>query len=251
VATLTAARAAEAEKWLTQAAPVANARAVRAIAAVPAVATGHEPAWGALAFEASGKLLVRTRAGVVRVDPDAGDEASADAIAWRPAVTSPDGATHWIEAYDPCDGFALRSSFASGDDLRDVPLPVAPPPGVRCAGARGAPSWTLPLAWTGGGLEAIVDGVPLLVGADLGRASPLASFLDTPGPAGSPLSPDGKTIVVPTHVGLVERSAARTRLLRGSALSGTFDDQRDCTVSNDGNHVACVRAGRAWVGAWE
>jgi hypothetical protein len=247
----TPARAAEAEKWLSPVAPPASARSVRAIGAVPSVTTGHEPAWGALAFEPSGKLLVRTRAGVVRVDPEAGDEAAADGVAWQTAVTSPDGSMRWIEAYDPCDGFALRATFASGDDMRDLALPVAPPPGVRCAGARGAPATTVPLAWTGVGLEALVDGVPLLVAADIGKASPMASFVDAPAPPGSALSPDGKTVVLPTHVGLVERSVSRTRLLRGAVLDGTYDEQRDCTVSNDGVHVACVRAGRAWVGAWD
>jgi hypothetical protein len=248
---ISAARAADAEKWLVQADPVASVRTVRAIAAVPALATGHEPRWGSLAFEASGKLLVRTRAGVVRVDPDAGDEASAEGIDWRQAVTSPDGAMHWIETYDPCDGFALRATFASGDDMRDVPLPVAPPLGGRCAGSRGAPAPALPVAWSAAGLEAIVDGVPVLVAADLGRASLLATFLDRPAALGAPLSPDGKTIVVPTHEGLIERGPARTRLLRGAGLDGTFDDQRDCAASNDGTHVACVRGGKAWVGTWD
>jgi hypothetical protein len=107
------------------------------------------------------------------------------------------------------------------------------------------------VAWSAGGLEAIVDGVPVLVAADLGRASLLATFLDRPGARGAPLSPDGKTIAIPTHAGVIERTGTRTRLLRGAGLDGTFDEQRDCTASNDGTHVACVRAGKAWVGAWD
>ena len=138
-ASRTATRALEAQSWIAQIAPVAMARPVRGIAAVPALAHGHEVSWGALAFEPGGKLLVRTRAGLVRVDPDAGDEAAADGASdWKSGVTSPDGAMRWIEAYDPCDGVALRATFASGDDVRDVALPVFPPLGDRCAGFRAA-----------------------------------------------------------------------------------------------------------------
>jgi hypothetical protein len=246
-----AARLADAEKWITAIAPASTATSVRAVSAVPATATGHEPAWGALAFETSGKLLVRTRAGVVRVDPDAGDEAAADGVTWKAGVSSPDGAMHWIEAYDACDGLGLRATFASGDDMRDVQLPALPLTGVRCAGSRGGPAWTVPVAWTAAGLEAIVEGVPLLVAADLSRASLLSTFLDTAAQPGAPLSPDGKTLVVPTRFGLLEKGPARTRLLRAPALDGTYAEQRDCVPGNDGRHVACARAGKAWVGTWD
>ena len=53
-------------------------------------------------------------------------EASADDVtAWPVAVTSPDGALRWIETYDACDGVALHATFAGGDDVHDVALPVA------------------------------------------------------------------------------------------------------------------------------
>jgi hypothetical protein len=248
----TPARVAESRGLIESIAPAIQARAVRAIAAVPLASKGHEPAWGSLAFEPSGKLLVRTRAGVVRVDPDAGDEASADDVtAWPAAVVSPDGALHWIETYDACDGVALRATFASGDDVRDVALPVAPPLGLRCAGSRGAPAKALPLAWGPGGLEAIVEGQPVLVAPESARASILAAPLDSPFVRGAPRSPDGKTLVVATSAGLVLRSAARVRLLRSPELDGSWSEERDCAVSNDGGHVACVRPGKAWVGAWD
>jgi len=244
--------AAEARRWIETLAPTANARLVRPVLAVPVVPKGHEPSWGSLAFETSGKLLVRTRAGVVRVDPDEGDEGAADDVpAWRPAVVSPDGATRWVEAYDPCDGLALRATFASGDDMRDLALPVPPPMGARCAGSRGALARVIPIAWGPGGLEAIVGDGPVIITADLEHAVPLAGLLGQPGTLGAPLSPDGKTLVVPTSAGLLVRSPDRTRLLRAPELDGTYADQRDCTVSNEASHVACVHAGRAWVGAWD
>jgi hypothetical protein len=250
----TGSRASEAQRWIAQIAPVSSARSLRAVAAVPLAGTGHEPAWGALAFESSGKLLVRTRAGVVRVDPDAGDEASASAAAdWKVAVTSPDGAMRWIETYDPCDGLALHATFApsSGDDVRDVALPVAPPLGDRCVGSRGAPARTLPIAWGPGGIEAVIEGEPVLVSPDLARASPLAASIGQPYTPGAPRSPDGGRLLVPTVAGLLVQSATRWHLFRAPELEGTYVEQHDCAVSNDGAHVACVRAGKAWVGTWD
>jgi hypothetical protein len=253
-ATRTAARTTEALGWIAPLAPSAAAHGVRAIAAVPQLGRGREPSWGSLAFEASGKLLVRTSAGVVRVDPDAGDEASADGVStWPPGVVSPEGTMRWIETYDPCDGMALRASFAppSGDDLRDVALPVAPPLGNRCSGSRGAPAHALPIAWGPRGLEAVVEGEPILVAPDLARASLLASPLDSPAQLGAPRSPDGRTLVVPTSAGLLVRGPARSRLLRAPELDGSYAQLRDCAVSNDATHVACVRGDRAFVGAWD
>jgi hypothetical protein len=252
-ATRTPARAAEAQAWVTKLAPLTPARALRAVAAVPLEPKGHEPAWGALAFEPGGKLLVRTAAGVVRVDPDQGDEDAAGGVDWKPAVTSPDASIRWIEAYDPCDGLPLRATFATGggDDVRDVALPVPPSLAGRCAGSRGAPANAVPIAWGPRGLEAIVEGEPVLIAPDLSSASALAGFLDQTSSRGSPRSPDGKTLVVPTESGLLVRGPTRSRLLRARELDGTYPDQRACAVSDDATHVACIRNGKAWVGAWE
>jgi hypothetical protein len=251
-ASRTPARAADARTWIEQLAPPVLAHAVRSVAAVPLSGKGHEPAWGALAFEPGGKLLVRTRAGVVRVDPEAGDEAAADEVTvWPAAVSSPDGTLRWIETYDACDGVALHATFAGGDDVHDVALPVPPSLGDRCTGSRGAPARALALAWGAGGLEAIVEGQPVLIAPDTGRASLLAAPLESPVARGAPRSPDGKALVVSTSAGLLVRGGSRTRLLRAPELDGTWGEQRDCAVSSDGAHVACVRGGRAWVGAWD
>jgi len=247
------ARLSEAQKWIAQVAPVANALALRAVSAVPIVTGGRDLAWGSLAFEPSGKLLVRTRAGVVRVDPDAGDESAADGVAdWKPAVTSPDGAMRWIETYDPCDGLSLRAALAptNVDELHEVALPVAPL-GERCVGSRGARATTLPIAWGTRGIEAIVEGEPVVISPDLAHASLHGMSFDQPAAPGGPRSPDGSVLVVATVSGLLVRSAAHARLFRAPELDGTYGEQRDCAVSSGATHVACVRAGRAWVGAWE
>jgi hypothetical protein len=253
-ASRTAARVADARRWIARETSVVSARSLRAIAAVPVVPGSREPAWGALAFEPSGDLLVRTRAGLVRVDPEAGDEVqAADATDWKPAVTSPDGALRWTDTYDPCDGIGLRATFArtSADDVREVALPVAPPLGSRCSGARGGSVRASPIAWGPAGLEAIIDGEIVSVSPDLTRASTLAAPLGQPATPGSPRSPDGGALVVATGAGILVRGARHTRLLRAPELEGAYGDQHDCVVSNDEVHVACVHTGGAWVGAWD
>ncbi len=253
-ATTTRSRVKEAQKWITQVAPVVKAQSLRGIAAVPAAPTGKGPAWGSLAFEAGGKLLVRTRAGIVRVDPDQGDEASASDVGdWKETVGAPDGSWKWIETYDPCDGLPIRAAFepASGDDLKEVALPVVAAIGGRCVGSRGAPARAVPVAWGKGGLEAIVEGELVLVAPDLARVSTQATFLDQAVTMGAPRSPDGRTYVVATSTGLVVRGpGGKSKVYRAAELDGTYDDQRGCAVSSDGTRVACARAGRGWVGLW-
>jgi hypothetical protein len=254
-ATKTASRVGDAQGWITQDAPVALAREIRYVASVPRPEKGTSPAWGPLAFEPLGKLLVRTQAGVRRVDPDLGDEQDADAVtSWPTAVASPDGSMVWIEAYDPCDGFALRATIApTGDgDMHDVVLPVPPPlGGPRCSG-RGERARVLPIAWGPRGIEAIVDGEPVLVSPDFTRAHALAAMLDQPYTPGAPRSPNGKTLVVPTTLGLlVRRTGERKRRACSPELDGTYAQQRGCTVNDDATRVACVHAGKAWVGTWD
>lgn len=253
-ATRTAARAAEAAGWITAAAPVVAATdAPRQIAAVPSFERGKAPAWGPLAFEASGKLLVRTAAGVVRVDPATGDEADApDVRPWDLAVTSPSGARRLLEAYDACDGVALHATLGPGSeqDLVDVPLPIAPPLGVaRCAAAKGEPAPALALAWGPSGLEALVAGEPMLL-TEAGRASALAQPIGQPYTMGAPRSPDGRSLVVPTSLGLWARGPQKTRLLRAKELDGVYGELSGCAISDDGARAACLRSGRAFVAAF-
>jgi hypothetical protein len=250
-ATRTPARTTEAQAWILQAAPERVALSMRAVAAIPKVERGHAPAWGPLAFEPSGKLLVRTASQVVRVDPALGDESEADGIApWGSTMASPDGAFQWIEAYDPCDAHAVEATFApTGEgDAKQLALPVTPV-GGRCTG-KGVPVPVVPVAWGPIGLEAVVAGEPLLVSPDFARATPLVAWLDQPVRPGSPRSPSGKALVVPTSQGLFVKGA-NVRLYRAKELDGAYAELRGCTVSDDAAHVACVRAGRVVVGTWE
>ncbi len=246
-ATKTAQRTKDAEGWVSQIAPLTQATQVRAIAAVPQSSRTTAPAWGALAFESSGKLLVRTAAGVVRIDPDKGDENDAsDVTAWPTNMISPDGTQRFLEAYDACDGISLRATLVTldGGDLADVALPITPRPGVRCTTAKGSPASVVPLAWAMGGLETIISGEPILLTG--GHASLLRAPVGQATPRGSARSPDGKTFAIATSLGVLVQGA-KARLLRSTDLDGTYAEQRDCTASDDATHTACIRAGKAWV----
>ncbi len=247
-ATKTAQRSKDAENWIAQIAPVTQATQVRSIAAVPQSSRSTAPAWGALAFEPSGKLLVRTAAGVVRVDPEQGDETDAsDQKTWGEAVVSPDGSQRFTEAFEPCDGASLHATFTptDGSDATDVLLPIASHTLSRCTNAKGTPAPVVPLANGLGGLEVIIAGEPILVTA--GHASLLRSALGQPTPHGSARSPDGKTFAFATSLGVLVQGPTKSRVLRQATLDGTYAEQRDCTASDDGTRVACVRAGKAWV----
>jgi hypothetical protein len=168
-------------------------------------------------------------------------------------MVSPSGAYRWVDAHDACDGLALHATFApnAGGDVKDVPLPIAPPLGSRCAdpSGHGDPAPIVPIAWGQGGVEAVVAGEPLLVAPDFSRATLLASPLGQPVTPGAPRSPSGKVLVVPTTSGVFVRGT-HARLLRAKELDGGYLELRDCAVSDDGARVACVRGGRAFVGVW-
>jgi hypothetical protein len=250
--TKTPARITEAQGWIEKMAPPAQATVLRAVAAIPRSERGRTPSWGALAFEASGKLLVRTPAGVARVDPQLGDESAANGVTtWPSEVLSADGGRRLIDAYDPCDEFALRATIVAtaGNDAKDVLLPIEPTVGSRCQGARGIPARAVPIAWGPLGLELVVGGFPVLVSPDLSRAVPLDQPLGQPVTPGAPRSPDGRTLVMPVTEGILVMGA-RARLLRAKELEGAYGELYDCAVSDDAARVACARGGRAFVGIW-
>jgi hypothetical protein len=246
-ATKRSARSLEIKKALADVAPVTQAASVRALAAPVDLPHDHHPEWGPLAFEASGKLLVRHGASVVRVDPETGDQQASDVAPWKDEVLSPDGRTRWLEAYHACEGVALRATFAqtADGDLADVVLPVAPRLGKSCSGARGDPAPAIPVAWGSRGLEALVAGQPVLIKLDPApEATSLPVLLDEPGPFGSPRSP-GKTgfaFAVGSGVLVKGRAGERWALVNHVELE-PYADLRRCVVNDDASKLACVRRG--------
>jgi hypothetical protein len=248
-ATKTKDKTTELQKALAEAAPPLQATGVRVLHAPVDRANDQRPEWGPLAFEPSGKLLVRHGTSVVRFDPATGDEQPADAPPWKDEVVSPDGKTRWLEAYHACEGVALHATLAqtADGDIADVVLPVAPRLGKACSGARGEPSLTVPIAWSARGLEALVAGQPVLVKSDPRdppEASLLPAFLDEVAPAGSPRSPGKSAIAIGTSTGvLVRGGAARPSvwaLVKSPDLE-PYAELRHCTAADDGTKVACVR----------
>jgi len=249
-ATKTAAKTTELGKLLGEVAPVVEPRSVRTLAApVDAARDGH-PEWGPLAFEFTGKLIVRHGKSVQRVDPESGEGDAAEMI-WRDEVVSPDGKSRWIEAYHACEGVALRATFApTGDgEMTDVMLPIPPRLGKSCNGGRGEPASAVPIAWGPRGLEAIVAGQPVLIKTDSPHASALTAFTDEIPPPGSPRSHSTKAFALAMSTGVLVRGRAATdrwSMVRSPDLE-PYGDLRRCTVNDDGSRIACVRRGKVIV----
>ena len=243
-ATKTASKTTELQKLLADAAPVVEASSVRVLSAPVDVSRDGNPEWGPLAFEYTGKLLVRHGKSVMRVDPETGEGEAADMVAWKDEVLSPDGKSRWLEAYHACEGVALRATFApTGDgEMVDVVLPVPPRLAKTCSG-RGEPVPAVPIAWGPRGLEAIVSGQPVLIKTDPPQASALAAFGDEIPPPGSPRSHGAKTMALALPNGILVRgrpSPDRWSLVRSSDLE-PYADVRRCTINDDGSRIACVR----------
>lgn len=243
-ATKTTAKTTELQKLLGEVAPVTEARGVRMLSVpVDASRDGH-PEWGPLAFEYTGKLLVRHGKSVMRIDPETGEGEPAE-MAWKDEVLSPDGKSRWIEAYHACEGVALRATFApTGDgEMVDVVLPVPPRLGKTCTGGRGEPATAVPIAWGPRGLEAVVAGQPVLIKLDPPQASALGAFTDEIPPPGSPRSHGTKTMAIAMPNGVLVRgrpSADRWSMIRSSDLE-PYADVRRCTINDDGSRLACIR----------
>jgi len=244
-ATKTSAKTNDLQKLLADVAPVVEARGVRLLSVpVDAARDGH-PEWGPLAFEYTGKLLVRHGKSVTRVDPETGEGEPADMVAWKDEVLSPDGKSRWLEAYHACEGVALRATFApTGDgEMVDVVLPVPPRLGKTCSGGRGEPAPAVPIAWGPRGLEAIVAGQPVLIKPDASQASALSAFTDAIPPPGSPRSHGTKTMALAMPNGILVRGRSgsdRWSMVRSPDLE-PYADVRRCTVNDDGSRLACIR----------
>jgi len=251
-ATRTAARSTELTTLLAQVAPLVQARGARTLSVVVSAGRSPHPEWGPLAFEPSGKLLVRTATGVTRVDLDSGESADADLPAWPTQVLSPDGKSRWLEAYHACEGVALRATFAptgADGDMRDVLLPVAPPLGSRCAGGRGEAAATTPIAWGPRGLEVLVAGQPLLVRPESSFAVVMAAPLGEMPPFGSPRSAGGRALAVATSQGVLVKTTKAARY-RASELE-PYSEVRQCTTTDDASRIACVKRGRVVIGTFD
>ena len=251
-ATRTAARSAEIAKLLGDVAPLVQARSTRVLGITLPTTRAAHPVWGSLAFEPSGKLLVRGPSAVSRVDVESGEATDAELPAWPTQVVSPDGKSRWLEAYSACEGVSLRATFAPIDaesEMRDVLLPVAPPLGSRCAGGRGEAATTIPIAWGPRGLEALVAGLPLLVKPETSSAIVMTSPLGEMPPFGSPRSAGARAMAIATSQGVLVKTTKSARY-RAPELE-PYVDLSQCTTNDDASRIACVKRGRVVVASFD
>lgn len=251
-ATKTTARSTELTTLLAQVAPLVTAKGARPLTVTVNAVRAPHPEWGPLAFEPSGKLLVRTTTGVTRVDLDSGESADAELPAWPTQVLSPDGKSRWLEAYHACEGVALRATFAptgADGDMREVLLPVAPPLGSRCAGGRGEAAATIPIAWGPRGLEVLVAGQPLLVRPETSSATVMAALLGEMPPFGSPRSAGGRALAIATSQGVLVKTTKAARY-RASELE-PYSELRQCTTTDDASRIACVKRSRVVIATFD
>ena len=251
----------EIDKQILAAMPVQWAT-TKDLRSTPSTPSKGSIAWGALAFEKAGTLVIRTSTGVIRVDPLTLDDGEAnDVPTWTWEVGVPGKDARLSAVVDACDAPYLAARV-SGHDVPTgatvLPLPILPPFGPnRCGEGKSGGAQTTPVAWGASGLFALVDDEPVIVPAELttptgGRATGTtpapAAKVDGPFVLGAPRSPSGQYLVVPTRFGLVRRDDAGATptnlLIRAKDYEGLYTTLRECAVSNDGTKLACVRDGQ-------
>jgi hypothetical protein len=190
-----------------------------------------------LAFDAAGKLLVLSPAGVVTVDPKTGEEtppAAPPPPAWTPAAELV-GDLRLTRASDPCQASTLQLHVvSSSSSTRSLSTPVLGGSAPSCASADNLPLWLLDR--NAEGLVVLLQGEAVGLSADGERTKP-APWPSSPGGRGTVRSPDGAY----TALGIGERvlvrgGGAKPQIWRSEprfSLAG-------CTVANGGAAVACM-----------
>jgi hypothetical protein len=234
-----------------------NAKELVRATATPAPVDTKRPAWGSLAFENAGHLLLRTATAVVRLDGTTLQESPAPEIPrWEETfgtgAKSEAGTEPVLSALaQRCDRPTLVAEISEGagkDAPRVLPLPISTPvgadgfPAPRCAPLSGLP--LSPIDARGGRLWLALGTVTLEL--DVAKPVPAPEAVTLPTSTserrlGSVRSPDGATLALPSTRGLVLRTGTSTRLLP----SLTPDRATGCVPSNGGARVACLVGGAA------
>jgi hypothetical protein len=224
--------------------PAIAGRRVHTTAAAPLLEPS--PAYGPIAFNNGGDVLVRTRDRVIRVDRASFDEAPVDAaLAWPGALSWPSGdAPTWqlTAIEERCDAPTLLAHFKTGDGALDVPLPILTP--ARCTASPRVAADVLG-AGAQGLLIAVRGDVAAIPLHDSPRPAAAESLALAPGaavPLGAARSPDGAVIAVSTARGVLVASVKPTgRGMSGRLWTGPMaDGGAACVPSNGGDRIACV-----------
>jgi len=219
----------------------------REIKSLPSTPSKGAPAWGSLAFESSGKLLVRSTIEVVRVDPTTFSEVICEEPSWPWEVKVPEKDARLSAVTDTCDAPNLSARFAGHDvptGATLIPISLFPTFAPSRCGGSGANIPAVPVAWMEGGLYTLVAHEPVMIPALTRTAMPLAPATPVLGPfvQGAPRSPNGSFFVVPTRFGLLRRdSASPFSIVRVKDLEGLYPQLRECAIADGGGKIACVR----------
>jgi hypothetical protein len=230
--------------------PAVPIGAVHRTTAAPAVEPS--PAFGPLAFNGGGDLLVRTADKIVRVDRTSFAEAPIDAaLRWpsRLAFPASADAPSWrlTGVERRCDEATLIGRFETGGTTADVPLPIATP--SRCTPDAHVATELIGASAQGFLFAAGAD-VVAVPAADPPKPALPDGFNTAPAAAvelGAARSPDGGTLALPTGRGVLVVAvkpggrAASAKRWTGPELDGASR----CVPSNGGDHLACVAAGAA------
>ncbi len=240
----------EAERAVDAVAKPVAPRLVRVLRAAPLAPKRHVPSFAPIAFASASELDVLVAGGVVRADLESGAERESPVPAWPTAVARADG-TRLVEVYDGCRGAPRRATFApmgegDGHDLA-VPLELAFAP--PCAAPRGEPVEVMPIGWGPAGLELFVAGEPIAFDAALTRAVLPTQLAEQPGARGAARSPDGRSLVIATDLGVIVRGPLGTRRVRAARGAEAFVEgrPRTCVVNDGASRVACLEGDKVVV----
>jgi len=208
------------------------------------------PAFGPLAFDRNGDLLVRGDDHVARVDRASFSENSIDApMQWPTQLAWPADAPKWklIGVERRCDAPTLIAQFETPKGMIAAPLPVPVPP--RCQ-----PSSRVSAEMLGSS----APGTLVSIGADIialpsedpprpARAESLSAASGVPIPLGSARSPDGSTVAIATTRGVfVAKPKGAGRSASGRLWTGLDTEGAHlCVPSDDAARLACVIQGAA------
>lgn len=220
----------------------------------PSTPSKGAPAWGALAFESSGKLLIRAATGVVRVDTASFDEKEADDVpSWPWEVALPGKDARLSAVIDPCDAPNLAARVAGHDvptGATLLPLPMLPSMSPSRCGSGSTTLNAIPVAWGPSGLYTLVAHEPVLIPSAVtsptgaratGTLPPPGASVEGAFVQGAPRSPNGAWIVVATRFGVLRRESGNGSLVRVKELEGLYPSLRECVIADGGNKLACVR----------
>lgn len=153
---------------------------------------------------------------------------------WPLQAVGPSG-DRWLLTLQTCNRSEMTLVFGGGTQYgasAAATTILAARPG-SCEGHAFSDGFTpVPVAWTAAGLSALVAGQVVDLGSfAVARQAPAL---------GSPLSPDGKTLIVPTELGLLLAQPNHTSLWRlPNAQSAS--SLHHCVVASTADRAACIR----------